>query len=203
MEAAGLAIGIAGLVGLFNACKEAVEQVDSFRHFGFESRQIMARFDADKFLFQRWADHVGITNNKLKDAHHTDLDKFEVALTISRTLSSIQEILKNTEATSSTLQLKLQNSNPLDPTHLPGSLQKRPTNQGQNFASVSKTNKISWALGKKTKFSTQVEFFEILVGKLYSVVPIPEPSAVLDPDLKQWIEKFGHSLNGISDYNWF
>lgn len=195
MEAVGLAIGIAGLAGLFSACKEAVEQVDSYRRFGFESRQIMARFDVDKFLFQRWADHVGIADNKLKEVHHTSLDNVAVALTISETLSTIQEILKNTEGTSSTLQLE---RNPLEPTHLPGSLQKRPTNQGRSLASVSKKNKISWALGKKTKFSTQVEIFGIFVGKLYSVVPIPEPYEGLEPDLKQWIDKLGHSLSGIS-----
>lgn len=198
MEVAGLAIGIAGLAGLFSACKEAVEQVDSYRHFGSESQQIVSRFKANKFLFQRWADHVGIANNKLKDVHHSSLDNVTVASTISSLLSSIQEILKNTEATSSTLQLELPNSNLLDPTHLPGSLQKRHTNHGPNSASVSSKNKLSWALSKKTKFSTQVEIFGLLVKDLYSVVPIPRACDVLDPDLKQWIDKLEHSLNGNS-----
>lgn len=200
MEATGLIIGIAGLAGLFSACKEAVDQVDSYRHFGSESRQIMAQFEASKFLFQRWADHVGITNNNfnnLKELHHTSLDNVGVAL-IRTILLSIQEILKNTDGTSSTLQLELHNSNPLlDPTHLSGSLQTRPTTQGRNFAPVTKKSKISWALRKKTKFSGQVEAFGKLVGNLYSIVPIPEPCEVSDPDLKQWFDKLGHSLNGI------
>lgn len=198
MEAAGLAIGIAGLAGLFSACKEAVEQVDSYRHFGSESRQIVSRFNANKLLFQRWADHVGFANNKLKEVHHSSLDDVTVAWTIRTTLSCIQEILENTEGTSSTLQLELQNSNLLDPTHLAGSLQKRNINHGQNSRSVSKKKKLSWALGKKAKFSTQVEFFGILVKDLYSVVPIPNVCDVSDPDLKQWIDKHEHSLSGNS-----
>ncbi|MCJ1462826.1 hypothetical protein MMC07_001429 [Pseudocyphellaria aurata] len=191
MEVAGLIVGIAGLAGLFSACKEAVDQVDSYRHFEFESRQIQARFDISKFKFERWVKHVGSTNGELKEVHHTSLDNVAVAQAMRTILSSIQEILENADRTSSTLQLELQDSSSLDPSHPPGFLRKRPTNQGPNFAPVSKKSKISWALGKKTKISGQVETFETWVEKLYSIVQIPMP----DPDLKQLIDKLGHSLS--------
>jgi hypothetical protein len=194
MELAGGVISIVSLVGLVHTCNEAIEQFDSYRQFGYESRNIMTRFDLDKFLFRRWTDHVGIANNKLNEEHHPSLDDGKVASLISETLFSIKGILKCTEATSSALQRQRETENSPDFIDLLASLSKRPINQISNSASVSKRYKMSWALGKNTKFSKEVETFGLLVERLYRVVPI----AVSESELRQWMDKVAGSLSGIS-----
>src|SRR5277367_1689982 len=99
MEAIGLAVGVAGLAGLFSTCLDVVDKVDSYRDYGFESRSIVAQFEADKLLFQKWAQSVGIDKGKLKDTHHRDLDNPETVSMVERILSSIQEIFSRTEGT--------------------------------------------------------------------------------------------------------
>lgn len=56
MEIAGLAVGIAGLAGLFGACMGAMKHLHSYKTPGHESSYIIAAFDADKLLFQRCAE---------------------------------------------------------------------------------------------------------------------------------------------------
>lgn len=182
MEIAFGVVGLAGLAGLFKVCQEAIEQFESYRGFKNESRIVMNRFHVYKHMFKKWADYVGIADDKLNEKHHTSLDDREVASLISRTLFDIQETLKNMEATSTTLQ---RIDDPQDCTDLLGPLQRRPTGQSPKFASVSTRLRVTWALGKNTKFSKQVHTFIALVEDLYSVIPNP-----------QWMEK--GRLSGIS-----
>lgn len=91
MEIAGLTVSVAGLAGLLGVCIDAVDRVDTYRKFGFESRYITTRFADDKFLLHRWVEAVGITNGRLQEVHHRHLDRDEVLTAIVRTLSSIHE----------------------------------------------------------------------------------------------------------------
>jgi ankyrin repeat protein len=184
---ADIALGVAGLGGLASlvkACQEAIEQFESYRDFQHESRIVMNRFQVCKHKFRKWADYVGIVDNKLNEKHHTSLDDPDEAELISRTLFDIQETLKNIEATSTTLG---ESDNPRDSINLLGSLQRRPTGQSPNSASVSRRQRASWALVKNTKFSKQVHTFTLLVEDLHTVIPIP-----------QWMDNDTGLLSGIA-----
>lgn len=171
---ADIALGVAGLAGLFKICQEAIEKFKAYRHFENESRNIMTVFDVDKLRYRKWAEYVGFADNELNDKHHASLDDGEVAWLISRILSIIQEILNNTAESSTILQLEREINKSQDSTSLSGSLYRRPIGQIPHSASVSKRFKLSWAVGKKLKFSEQVNNFGVLVEKLYSVVPIED-----------------------------
>ncbi|KAL5349551.1 hypothetical protein ACLOAV_005846 [Pseudogymnoascus australis] len=82
MEAVGLVIGIAGLAGLFNTCLDLVDKANSYKDYGHESRSIVAQFEADKLLFRRWAQNVGIEEGNPKGNHHSALDNPATALVI-------------------------------------------------------------------------------------------------------------------------
>lgn len=69
--AAGIS-GFAGLAGLFSTCLGVIERVDSYKDFGAESRSIIAQFEADKYLFAKWAQDVGIDKDNLKNNYHLD-----------------------------------------------------------------------------------------------------------------------------------
>ncbi|KAH7151968.1 ankyrin-1 [Dactylonectria estremocensis] len=57
MEPVGLAVGIAGLAGLFSSCLEAVEKVQSYRSFGADSQVLDTQFKAEKLRFEQWGWH--------------------------------------------------------------------------------------------------------------------------------------------------
>ena len=165
-------MGVAGLAGLFGACMGAMEHLHSYKIAGHESSYVIAAFDADKLLFQRWADSVGIAENKLEDVHHPDLDNAAVVSVVGNILSSIRDIFKMTDSISSKLLLKSINSEMF-------SLQKTQDFPKGNLLGMkntqsldSKRARISWALGAKTNLTTQVEVFGLLVEKLYGIIPI-------------------------------
>jgi hypothetical protein len=179
MEPVGLAVGIAGLAGLFSVCLDLVDRVDSYKDFGVESRSIAAQFEADKHLFAKWAQDVGIYNDKQMKYYNNDLDNPETNLIVQKILSSMQEIFGKTERTVSNLQ-------PVEeagPTSYPNGirfLNTRKTFQAPEGA-ISKRSKIGWSLRSKAKFVYQVQQFGALVQRLYSLVPPDIQSKPVNP----------------------
>ncbi|KAH7124486.1 ankyrin-1, partial [Dactylonectria macrodidyma] len=60
MEPIGLAVGIAGLAGLFSSCLEVVEKVNSYRSFGSDSHVLDAQFKSEKLRLEQWGRAVGL-----------------------------------------------------------------------------------------------------------------------------------------------
>lgn len=196
MEIAGLAVGVAGLASLLGACIDAVDRVDTYRKFGFESRYIIARFDDDKLLLHKWAEAVGITNGKLRDVHHRDLDRTEVRTAIARTLSSIQEIFSATNSFSSNLQGVPLDSKSTFSTHSDNYMNDPFTEEKKSRSLASKGSKLRWSLGGKASFITQIEMFEVLVGKLYKIIPLEEDGEALNSDVIRGLDELNSSLRG-------
>ncbi|KFZ15362.1 hypothetical protein V502_05642, partial [Pseudogymnoascus sp. VKM F-4520 (FW-2644)] len=166
MEAAGLAIGIAGLAGLFSACLDLIDRASSYRDYGPESRSVVAQFEADKLLFKRWAQSVGVEEYKPRDNHHSALDNPATALVVGKILASIQEIFSKTESALSNSQLSA-----VDPSS--NGFIDYTQGLGQNVkskASMSKRHKIGWALMGKAKFIQQVLQFGALVQRLNNLI---------------------------------
>lgn len=172
MEIAGLAVGVVGLVGLFGACMGAMEHLNSYKIAGHESSYIIAAFNADKLLLQRWADGVGITDNKLEGVHHPDLNNASVASVVGTILSNIRDIFKMTDSISSKLLIASVDSeiSSLKATKGPSKGNLLDMKNSQPLA--SRRARISWALGGKTNLTAQVEVFGLLVAKLYGIIPI-------------------------------
>ena len=179
MEFAGLAVGVAGLAGLLGACIDAVDRIDTYRKFGYESRYITARFAADKFLLHKWAEAVGITNGRLQDVHHCDLDRDEVVTAIARTLSSIREIFTATNSFSSNLQGLSLDSKSTFLTDPDNYTNDHSTEEKKPRSLASKASKLRWSLGGKARLTTQIEVFDVLVGKLYHIIPVEENNSSL------------------------
>jgi hypothetical protein len=51
MEPISFAVGIAGLAGLFTACVDVIEKIDSYKEYGVDSRSIITQFETDRYLF--------------------------------------------------------------------------------------------------------------------------------------------------------
>jgi hypothetical protein len=165
--ATGIA-GFAGLVSLFSTCLDVIERVDSYRDFGDESRAIIAQFEADKLLFQRWAQNVGISQTKLEDDHHKGLDDPKTFSMVEKILFSIHEIFAKADTTVSNLQSTGETElRSQDMALLPRVRPKYQSVQGSN----SKRKRIGWALRGKAKFIAQVQQFGALVQRLQDLAP--------------------------------
>lgn len=172
MEIAGLAIGVAGLAGLFGACMGAMGHIHSYKISGHESSYIIAVFEADKLLFQKWADGVGIAGNRLKDVHHPDLDNAAAASVVRKILSSIRDIFIMTDSISSKLLMKSIDNEILSLKKTHSFSKGNLINMENSQPLASKRARISWALVGKTNLTEQVEAFGSLIQKLYEIVPI-------------------------------
>lgn len=100
MEAAGLGIGVAGLVGLFNTCVDIIERVDSYKDVGGESRgesrSLLARFEADRVRLRQWGQIVGLDKHQPDDhdnyQHYKALEDPAVRIAVRQILQSIKDI---------------------------------------------------------------------------------------------------------------
>ena len=171
MEIAGFAIGVAGLAGLFRACQDAIDYVDSYRKFGVESRYLSAQFEADKLIFQKWADGVGLSKDGLLDSHDRRLDDPSTVSAVSQVLYSTREVLAAAEPESSKLRPKPGDN--ILPLRKEGrALTMRQHERIAQTPSATSGNKLSWSLVGKKRFNTQVEKFKLLVERLCNLVPV-------------------------------
>ncbi len=153
--------GLAGLAGLFSTCLDVIDRVESHKYFGFDSRSISSQLEADKMVFRRWAQKVGIGDRGLEADHHKCLDDPEIVAMVERLLSSIQEIFSATDTTSLAMNQSFQADLP----------QSRARPHHHQLQQASRRDKTRWALKGKTKFIDQVQRFGALVQRLLVLVP--------------------------------
>jgi hypothetical protein len=169
MEVIGFAASIISLASLFSTCIDLIEKIESYKDCGSELRSVTVQFDADKHLFRKWAQSVGIYQVKLNNTQHEDLENPETRAIVEKILSSILEIFDKTESVASKLQHISEGDPKLSQENALFSHGIVPSQQFQ--LPVSRTNRIKWALTRKAKFIAQVQQFEALVRRLHSLVP--------------------------------
>lgn len=166
MEIAGFIIGTAGLVGLYSACMEAIDRLDSYNKTEIEARQLSARLHANQVILQNWANRVGISRGGLRDSHDTRLDDPDTARAVCGILSIIRDLFEDTNIASKKMDQKDQAC------YWSSELQ---SNQSIFLNGVSslprKRDKLAWAFHGKTKFTWQVESFTESLKHLDMLVP--------------------------------
>jgi hypothetical protein len=176
MEIAGVGIGVVGLAGLVSTCLDVLERVDTYKAFGSDAQSLSLCFEADKHRFRQWLQTVGFVNGRLADAHNPLLDDPALKPLVYKILSHVCSIWGVGSARLSALEiadLGKADALPRGGGGGDGKLlrARKPTNPTRPSQS-SKRTKIGWALGGgKAKFMTQLESFEALVNRLYSLVP--------------------------------
>jgi Prion-inhibition and propagation len=167
MEIAGLAVGVPGL---FTVCLGLIDRVDFYKSFEVDSRQLVARFETSKLRLREWASSVGISDDKLSDGHHTRLDHPEVASVVRTILLSLCEVFEKSEHTRTRLRLPPEQANLVSS---PWPILRR-NEIDKNKAGLtlsSARSGIAWAVKFRSQFTNQVEMFEILIDRLYDLVP--------------------------------
>lgn len=176
MEAAGLAIGVVGLVALVDSCKRLIGRIESFQHVGSEARPILVEFSASKHLFDRWLQHVKITEESIQTTSGEKVDE-KTAQVIRDLVSCIEDSLKMIEAVVSDFR-------PSGPEGAHSgdqpALKRRPTG-------FSTKTKFQWAFSKKEKAIKGIQEFYRLIEKLHAVFPVSGPSG--DPKNSQFLAR--------------
>ncbi|KAI0199187.1 prion-inhibition and propagation-domain-containing protein [Astrocystis sublimbata] len=169
MEPAGLAVGIAGLVGIFSTCLDIVERWDSYKDFGVEFGSLVARFKADKIRFRQWGQLVGIDKSKHGDGYHKALDDPSIRRVVDEILQSIKHFDDDTGNFPPALRPISGSVDTLahSKTVLPRGRPQFEKYQG----ATSRKSRLEWALRGKARFLALVESFDALVQKLYDLVP--------------------------------
>lgn len=150
MEAAGLAIGIVGIAGLFNTCLDSLARFQSYKSSSADSHILDTRFRAARTRFEQWGDSVGISQGLLLPDHYHGLNDENTASVIQDILHIIAKSI-------------CENGNAQQNLH-----------QNERFAGIlqSRRKRLRWALGGKEDRTEQVEVFEKLVQQLHNLVSI-------------------------------
>lgn len=177
MESAGLAIGIAGLAGLFGTCLEVVGRIDSYRNFGIDFHATLSQFETDKLLFQKWGEAVGLDKGgSITSSHHRTLDDPSILSTIRNILISINEIAGIFGNNPSAQQHQLRFITSKGQVHTSGRLSLK-----KFRGNASRKNKVEWALRQKGRFVALSQQFGNLVEKLRVLVPPKDAKNGLHP----------------------
>ena len=187
MEVVGLAFGAASLVGLYSACMEAVDRIESYRHFGSDKKQLLTRLEASKVIFQRWAKRVGISTEGLLIPHDARLDDLDTAKVVTQVLTCIRDLWGDLgQANYRPYQNQNQNQSYLSaPQRL-----REPGVQSEPQAPSRRRDKLAWTFRGKSKLESQVLNFARLVELLDRLVPLYGSSDVRDPNHELHLTNF-------------
>ena len=142
MEAAGLAVGVVGLLALY---EEAASTLYSIKRFSSESLRVTSRYQATKVLFERWGKEFRIAE---KDGVHASLKGHgqSTATAVADLLKSIRDVFETADSDMA-----------------------RYHDQNQKKSHIG--SRIKWVVSDSKKLSKQVQDFDDLVQKLYALVP--------------------------------
>ncbi|RBR27024.1 uncharacterized protein FIESC28_00096 [Fusarium coffeatum] len=145
MEAAGLAIGVVGIAGLFNTCLDSLSRFQAYKSSTADHHVLDTRFRAARARFEKWGAGVGISEGRLLSDHNSGLDDSKTSGVITDILTIIAKAICD-------------DGNVL---------------QNDQFAGLqSRRKRLKWALGGKEDRTEQVDIFEKLVQQLYNLVPV-------------------------------
>lgn len=95
MEAAGLAVGVVGLAGLFSTCIECYRLVEKGAYLGEDWRILETKFKNQRLRFRTWGQACGL--DRIDHPVAEDLWGQEVAVQVELTLKSVAELFKRHE----------------------------------------------------------------------------------------------------------
>lgn len=176
MDLGSLAVGIVGLVSLFDTCLSALDKFDSWKDFGNESHALSTQFKAHKLRLVKWGQAVGLESNdgKLSRKHNELLDDpqtfslvKELLLAIRRTCRDDDDIF---QSPASRISKRPVENHPSD-SHAPS-----------NTTRESKRGRIVWALTGQKKRIEQIQRFSELVGALHSLIPVNRDNGIILSD---------------------
>ncbi|KAJ9602482.1 hypothetical protein H2200_013025 [Cladophialophora chaetospira] len=190
-EAAGLALGVVALAGVFKDCIDLFSYIEAARELGSDFKLLETRLDVEKTLLLQWAERVGLVSGE-RDQRLCDA-KTQPA--VNAILESMRLLLGESEELQNRYGLSLEGQ-AMAKTHQPRLHVKESTsedkrlgdrrrqrflrafgdltvhdNDYRQFRKTPTINKIRWAIRDKDKFEDLVQKLSDFVAKLNALVP--------------------------------
>ncbi|KAH7305841.1 prion-inhibition and propagation-domain-containing protein [Stachybotrys elegans] len=185
MEAAGLAVGILTLVGIFDDCVTLFSYFTSYRSLGRDYEVLAARLDVEKTLLLQWAARVRL----LYHDHDSRLDDAATQNAVSIVLGNIHSLLGEGSIFQERYGME-------QPPQNAATLEVVKAQIGQEYMEVfrkyfhafqlrvkgrqkytSSGKKFRWAVNDKGKFEKLVQELSNFVAKLNHLIPSINPAA--------------------------
>lgn len=201
MEPVGFTVGIIGLAGLYSVCLQGLEQIDSGRNFGKESRKILVLFETEKFLLRKWGEKVGVIIHGRGRArsHHPALDvrSRSVAYNI---LANIENIWSDGDTLSKKYGLKVATQPTSSITVKIASLRVQEA-AARTQKETSLFRKCTWVIKDEKKFELLVEDLGAFVEKLYAAAAPTDGNEQVVVDVARKLDEMKSFVEGMP-YSW-
>lgn len=163
MEALGVAVGVAGLAGLYSSLLEVAKQVDNYLKYDTDEAQLSVQFNAVHIRLARWGRAVQIDPQgnpplgKTLSGEVYQRDEIDegTAIAVKELLEAANEIL-----------------HAQDSGHNGGAVNGLPSHIHAQLR-TSKRKRLGWSLRGKLNRVEQVRTFAFIVQRLHDLVPLP------------------------------
>lgn len=181
MEAAGLAMAVVTLSGLFTTCMECFEYVRLGSEFGQDYEKCILRLDVCKVQLSRWGWSIGLSGAPTVGLGLNPTQQ-EIS-TAEKLLNSIAESFAKVQIASEAYEQRIKTStNQIPPCEkvVEGATKRLHTSLCERAATrqakTSTLKKISWAVYEKRKFDSMVADITASVRALIDLFPETKPS---------------------------
>ncbi|KAH7161759.1 prion-inhibition and propagation-domain-containing protein [Dactylonectria macrodidyma] len=179
-EAAGLAVGIIGLSGLFNNAVDCFEYVQIGRSLGRDFQTSLLRLDVARLQLTRWGESMGLGSalDEVQSLFPTRLSSTEVPLA-ERLLGQILDLFTEAERASNRTQNASSSQTSLAAHYSTADLDGVPASLHQRMHGIAirrqgtagLREKVKWALHGKKQLSRLIEDIHDLVNELMDLHP--------------------------------
>lgn len=162
MEPVGLAVGVAGLAGLFSAVLETIDKVRDYKTFANDSQILAVQFEAESVRFEEWGRKIGLDQGQFP----TDLATGIEQRTFNAVRTLVQYAYDILKADDSSKKKERVGSSALGEE----SYEMNSTGSAHHVTADSKKSKLKWVFGGKVDRAEQVRLFGVIVQKLHDLV---------------------------------
>lgn len=176
MEAAGLAIGIMGLCGLFDAILNMTERLRSYKTHDKDKHRVETQLAGHKQALERWACDVGLADGTVAASHSRRLDDAETRRIVEALLHIMNDELREfLDANSPDHASAAPASTDSDGARPSWDWRKKPPSYPKLKDKMNKKlSKAGWALGGKGGSEEKEAIMRHAIDQLRILVPPPD-----------------------------
>ena len=205
-EVVGLALGIAGLAGVFNACLEAFSLFHAGQSFARDVEILLTKLDIEKTLLLHWAERVGLVNTQNNHASYDPrLNDSPTHSAIANTLALMLHLLTDSERLRSEYGAIPSSSAATSPSmglvsssrmkSFAKSYQQLQIRMGLRQESVRFSARAKWAIRDRERFSSLINELRVFVHYLNELLPTSENHQRLL--VREEIERLAHDVSSL------
>jgi hypothetical protein len=149
---------------------DVLERIEAGKEFRVESRHLVAQFESDKLRLKKWANDVGISDEKWKEMPDPRLRDRNLEEAVKMVLRSACEIFDGTQQTRSQLHIDSEADDRLFP-DVPAFPSRTTNIKNKPLLPASVRDRRGPTIKSRGKFVNQVDIFRNVVDTLYDIIP--------------------------------